>query len=339
MNSNNTKCPTLEEYFEVYIKDRRDLREGTVFSYRNAFKRAEHLLTTPINEIKYSDIKHHYAYLRYDKGYSPASISLLHAIFIPLFNCAVRDDIIKKNPAEGAYHEVARGDVWKSVHKPSLTAHQTKQFLNFIHHSSRFKHWEPMFVTMFGTGLRVGELIALRWEDVSFKDNTIFVNRAIVYNAEHKPIVGPPKTVASIRTIPLLSDVRDALVQQNQLARLTQVKNGDNIPGRKGYIFLTKKGNVYVPSAINGAIDYIVNNYNKENLYDPLPHFSVHQIRHTFCSRLCEMDVNVKVIQSVMGHSDYQTTMDIYTDITDEKKQHDFTAIDEKMRSVFEEVM
>ena len=44
------------------------------------------------------------------------------------------------------------------------------------------------------------------------------------------------------------------------------------------------------------------------------------------------MDVNVKVIQSVMGHSDYQTTMDIYTDITDEKKQADFSEIDERMR-------
>jgi len=144
--------------------------------------------------------------------------------------------------------------------------------------------------------------------------------------------VGPPKTAASSRTIPLLSEVREALVTQNTYCRIMQVRNGENVPGRKGYIFLNSKGNVYCPASINCAINTIVKSHNKENLYDPLPHFSVHQIRHTFCSRLCEMDVNVKVIQSVMGHSDYQTTMDIYTDITDEKKQADFAGIDEKMR-------
>ena len=43
-----------------------------------------------------------------------------------------------------------------------------------------------------------------------------------------------------------------------------------------------------------------------------LPHFSAHNLRHTFCTRLCENESNLKVIQSVMGHSDIQTTMDIY---------------------------
>ena len=68
----------------------------------------------------------------------------------------------------------------------------------------------------------------------------------------------------------------------------------------------------------------------------PFPNFIIaesNKICHMNSShRLCEMDINVKVIQSVMGHSDYQSASDIYTDITDEKKQADFSEIDGRMR-------
>ncbi|VUW97693.1 tyrosine-type recombinase/integrase [Faecalibacterium prausnitzii] len=51
-----------------------------------------------------------------------------------------------------------------------------------------------------------------------------------------------------------------------------------------------------------------------------LPDFSAHHLRHTFCTRLCEKETNLKVIQSVMGHKDIQTTMDIYAEATEKKK-------------------
>ena len=53
-----------------------------------------------------------------------------------------------------------------------------------------------------------------------------------------------------------------------------------------------------------------------------LPDFSAHHLRHTFCTRLCEKETNLKVIQSVMGHKDIQTTMDIYAEATEEKSRN-----------------
>ncbi|MBR3187647.1 MAG: tyrosine-type recombinase/integrase, partial [Lachnospiraceae bacterium] len=53
-----------------------------------------------------------------------------------------------------------------------------------------------------------------------------------------------------------------------------------------------------------------------------IPHFSCHHLRHTFCTRFCEHETNVKVIQSIMGHADISTTMDIYAEVSDAKK-HD----------------
>ena len=59
-----------------------------------------------------------------------------------------------------------------------------------------------------------------------------------------------------------------------------------------------------------------------------LPHFTNHQLRHTFCSRLCEQDVNVKLIQEVMGHADVSTTFDIYTEFSAKKKEEAFKLLD-----------
>ena len=55
-----------------------------------------------------------------------------------------------------------------------------------------------------------------------------------------------------------------------------------------------------------------------------LPDFSAHSLRHTFCTRLCERETNLKIIQSIMGHKDIRTTMDIYAEATEEKKQETF---------------
>ena len=62
-----------------------------------------------------------------------------------------------------------------------------------------------------------------------------------------------------------------------------------------------------------------------------LPPFSCHSLRHTFSTRLCENGVNVKVIQEILGHSDFSTTMDIYTDVTKELKTKEFNILNMKL--------
>ena len=61
-----------------------------------------------------------------------------------------------------------------------------------------------------------------------------------------------------------------------------------------------------------------------------LPHFSCHHLRHTFATRFCENETNLKVIQSVMGHANIETTMDIYAEATERKKQESMRKLSEK---------
>ena len=157
----------------------------------------------------------------------------------------------------------------------------------------------------------------------------------VYYSREFKehPIcsfaVSLPKTEAGIRTIPMMDTVYDAL----QMELDDQKGHGFNetvIDGMKGFIFMNRFGNIHNPQAVNRAIKRIYEAHNAEEVVkaakqhrEPviIPHFSCHHLRHTFCSRFCENETNLKVIQSIMGHANIETTMDIYAEVTDTKKQ------------------
>ena len=93
----------------------------------------------------------------------------------------------------------------------------------------------------------------------------------------------------------------------------------------------------YSATAVNNAIHRATKAYNdkeeadaKKEDRDPLllPDFSAHHLRHTFCTRLCENETNLKVIMSIMGHADISTTMDIYAECSKEKKKEVMTNLE-----------
>lgn len=92
------------------------------------------------------------------------------------------------------------------------------------------------------------------------------------------------------------------------------------IDGMSGFIFTHRYGRIHNPQGVNRAIKRVTDAYNAEEILkakkekrEPLliPHFSCHHMRHTFCTRLCEKESNVKVIQTIMGHKDIETTLGI----------------------------
>ena len=147
------------------------------------------------------------------------------------------------------------------------------------------------------------------------------------------------KTKAGERTIPMIQQVYDAFLEEYELQRLTGFCKQE-IEGYKGFVFCSSNGTVTLPQEVNRAIHNIVADYNKEETArakkekrDPvlLPEFSAHHLRHTFCTRFCENENNLKVIQAVMGHKDIQTTMDIYADCTEDKKKEVIQKIEGKI--------
>ena len=117
--------------------------------------------------------------------------------------------------------------------------------------------------------------------------------------------------------------------------------NQMEIDGYSGFIFQNRFGECLNPHAINRAIERISREYNKaeteqakkENRQpELLPHFSAHNLRHTFCTRFCENETNLKIIQEIMGHADITTTMNVYNEATKEKKLESFSNLEGKIK-------
>ena len=109
------------------------------------------------------------------------------------------------------------------------------------------------------------------------------------------------------------------------------------------FVFSNRFGSVHNPYTINRAIKRIIKDYNSEETKSALkenreagllPDFSVHNLRHTFCTRFCENETNIKVIQEIMGHTDITTTMDIYNEATKDKKKESFEKLEGKIKLI-----
>ena len=113
------------------------------------------------------------------------------------------------------------------------------------------------------------------------------------------------------------------------------------IDGYENFVFVNRYGQIQSQGTLNKAIKRIMRDCNDEVLLkhdlesDPvlLPNFSCHVLRHTFATRLCESGINIKVIQSVLGHCDISTTMDIYVDVMNDTKKRELANFDGFMAS------
>ena len=337
---------TLNETFDRYISTKYNLRESTRSSYLYTYDHyvRETFGLKRIAEIKYSDVLQFYYHLLNQQGISLGTLDSVHCLLHPTFQLAVRDEIIRKNPTDGVMKEISRESGKNRGVRHALTIEQQRCFMEYIANHPIYYHWWPMFTILLGTGCRIGEALGLRWKDLDFEKRVISINHSLVYypaNGSNKCVlrVSLPKTDAGIRTIPMLDIVKDAF----EMLYEEQKENGFNeteIDGMSGFIFCNRFGSVPNPQTVNHTIKRIANNYNADEVVrakkehrDPiiLPNFSCHHLRHTFCTRLCENETNLKVIQSIMGHKNIETTLDIYAEATEKKKQESFENLAAKL--------
>lgn len=337
---------TLNETFDRYISTKYNLRESTRSSYLYTYNHyvRDTFGQKRIAEIKYSHVLQFYYYLLNQQGISLGTLDSVHCLLHPTFQLAVRDEIIRKNPTDGVMKEISRESGKNRGVRHALTIEQQRCFMEYIANHPIYFHWWPMFTILLGTGCRIGEALGLRWQDLDFEKRVISINHSLVYypaNGTNKCVlrVSLPKTDAGIRTIPMLDIVKDAF----EMLYEEQKENGFNeteIDGMTGFIFCNRFGSVPNPQTVNHTIKRIANNYNADEVVrakkehrEPiiLPNFSCHHLRHTFCTRLCENETNLKVIQSIMGHKNIETTLDIYAEATEQKKQESFENLAAKL--------
>ncbi len=332
---------TVNDVYDKYISQKFNLKETTKSNYiymYNHFVR-DTFGKRKIGDVRYSDIKIFYQSLL-EKNLKPNTLENVHTQIHPTFQMAVRDGLIHRNPSDSVMAEIKKSNLWNKPKRHALTIPQQKAFMNFIEGHREYEGWAPVITVLLGTGMRIGECLGLRWEDIDFEERLISVNHNLTYrpnkNGDSEKHIQTPKTEAGNRTIPMVQEVIDAFLAEYQIQKCLGFCE-EEIDGYSGFVFSTISHTVYLPGAVNNAIHRIVKAYNKKEEATAkkedrnpilLPAFSAHNLRHTFCTRLCENESNLKVIQDIMGHSDITTTMDIYAEVTKEKKQEVLTNLE-----------
>lgn len=336
---------TVNDMYDKYMSQKYNLKPSTRNNYKYCY---DHFVRNTfgkkrLTNIKYSDVKGFYYWLMNEQGLKANTLDNIHTQLHPTFDLAVRDDLIRKNPSDGVMNEIKRNSKEFRRKRHALTAPQQKAFMEHLSENYEFHGWEPIITILLGTGMRIGECLGLCWDDLNFEKRYITVNKALIYRPEPNNgcvvHISDTKTEAGERTIPMIDEVYDAFLEEYQIQQAIGFGTNE-IDGYTNFVFSSGEGNVYTPESVNRAIKRIYEDYNKketkrakEENREPLllPHFSAHNLRHTFCTRLCENESNLKVIQSVMGHADIQTTMDIYAECTQEKKDEVFANLNGKI--------
>ena len=334
----------LNYAYERYLKTKTNLRNKTITNIVYAYEKhvQQGFGKRKLTSIRYSDI-----YLFYEdliqSGLSLSSLGNINGIISGIFDMAVKDNVIRSNPTSGVMRKLKKKYGY-SEKRHALTLEQERIFLNAVN-SPKYSRWRTLMIFLFGTGCRISEALGIRWVDLDFEKNTISIN----HGASYGPVaskgfktlyeINPTKTEAGTRMIPMIKEVREALLEEKKRQDEEGIHSVVEIGQYSGFVFFNRYGGLLKTDAVNYAIGNIVNEYNceedlnavregREPVY--LPNFSCHVIRHTFCSRLCENETNLKVIQTVMGHTDIKVTMDIYAEVNEKYVQDHIGQINSK---------
>lgn len=190
--------------------------------------------------------------------------------------------------------------------------------------------YKEMFYIMFLTGMRIGEVGGLKWEDVDFKNKCININRSLScqYESGVKTVrLTAPKTHNSYRKIPFMGEAEEMFLSQKKKQEKIKKELGKRYRSDGEFldlVFVTSMGSPVFRHHAEKEVKKVVKAINEQEAFDSVreqrePHYFEdlypHAIRHTFCSRCFQLNMNPKVVQKLMGHQHYSTTIDIYTHV------------------------
>lgn len=333
---------TIDNLYDMWVKLKRGLKDNTFCSYKFFYT---HYVQggfgqSKLVDLKRSDIRNFYNTLIDVRHLKFNSIDSIHTVLHQVLELAVEDDYLRYNPSDNALKELKKVRNVDTEKRRALTIPEMELFEDYLDKSTIHQHWKPIFTVMLWTGMRVGEVTGLRWEDIDLEKGLISVNHTLVYynHANNKCYFGinTPKSKAGFRTIPMLPKVKKAFIEEKAFQELTGIKCNISVDGYTNFIFVNRFGNCQHQGTLNRALKCIAKNCNsiimdknpnKEVLV--LPNFSCHSLRHTFTTRMCEANVNLKAMQEILGHKDAETTMDIYAEASDELKTAELISFEE----------
>ena len=264
----------------------------------------------PLNKLTANDLQQFFNWMKKDgrneyresrgEGLSDSMIRNCHSLCRRILEQAVTDRLIVQNPAEGCKLPPARRTEMQIL---------SREELQKLLIQAKDEGYYEVFLLELATGLRVGELMALQWNDLDFKTGELRIERQ-AYRIKGKLLIQPPKTKASIRTVILPPPVVEALRAYRQTVSSQWI-----FPSPK------KEDAPLAPAAASHRLAKILDHAGCKKV-------RFHDLRHVFATNALKHGMDVKTLSTVIGHVSSTTTLNIYAHVTDEMQRQAAAKID-----------
>lgn len=308
---------TVDAWFDYWIGHiiMSSVKEGTICSYKIQYRLhiAPYIGKMSLQSVKPMHCQNIINRMA-DSGYKNATIKLACTVMKQFFEGAVENEMIAGNPVKKSVR-CAQGKAAKA--KTALTVEEQKAFLRCARKSSYYFQ----YALVLQTGIRVGELTGLKWQDIDFEKRTLHILRT-VSRRSGTWTEGTPKSHAGERDIPLTGEAVAILenIKKRSSGNVRQIQYHD-------LVFTTKA------RAPIGNAEYY-HSLRKICKDAEIPPVSMHILRHTFATRCIEGGMKPKVLQEILGHSSVNTTMDIYVHVTEDGKNEEMALAESALKVI-----
>lgn len=264
----------------------------------------------PINRLKYQDIQNMLNDLT-NRGLSYSTVKKAYEV---ITGCHRYYRVISGqsfNPTEGIElpqnikPDLAEHNYFTFEDRQELENELARRYRN----GAPVYRYGPIMILLMYTGLRVGEALALTWEDIDFKENLIDVNKSTVYipvDGKYESIVqNSGKTDSSMRVLPMANKAREALVE------LKAMSDDSNL------VISTVNGKSPTRASLGKSLTRMSRN---AGIIGKDEYRSVHTLRHTFATMLFENGCSIKIVSELLGHCDTRVTENTYIHIIQKQK-------------------
>lgn len=292
---------TVQEYMEQWLED---IHKSTVklSSYKTYRGLLDRYIIPGLGRIKLQSLTPQHVQAFYSKklkdGLSPKTINDVHGLLHKALSNAVKWNTIPRNVCEAVtLPRVARKE------KAVLTAEQARYLLKEM----KDHRLEALFTLAIVTGMREGELLALRWQDIDFSGCSLQVMRTVRYIKGYGYVEAEPKTVKSRRKI-MLPFFAVEVLALHKTRQEEQRRENANVWVDRGLVFATAEGNYIALTTLRRALNGVLKQAG-------LPHIRFHDLRHSAATILLSRGTHPKVVQEILGHSQVSMTLDVYSHV------------------------
>jgi integrase len=313
--------PTLAQFAQYWLRDiiKPNKRQRTYESYELTSRL--HLVPT-LGHLRLTELtaQHVQNLLRskLEKGLLLPSVKYIRGRLGAILNCAAKQEppLVSRN--------VVKSTVLPRVPRSAIRYFNDDEARKFLA-AARETGYATFYIVALGLGLRRGEVVGLRWSDIDFDRNTLRVEQSI-QRVSGKLVAAEPKTEESRRTLTLPANVASALRSHRTRQLEQRLKAGADWQD-SGLVFTNSLGTAVEPRNLDTHFAKLLKTAG-------LPHLPFKNLRHSCATFLLSEGVELKVVQSILGHADIATTARYYAAITSKMKREAAAKMDAKMESI-----